>query len=155
MGSLSLSLSECAWGHFLYIFVLTTVHFRGTRHLLINLSFRLPSWRCCGARPAQVNTAPINTRGDDGSPQQRCDAAAGREQRDKSGGSSAQLFLTGDRLLRLIPLEKFAAKINVINSVHVFFFGFCLIDDCLWNAYSLFLILYSLINIQFCTMKNL
>lgn len=64
--------------------------------------------------PAQVNTAPINTRGDDGSPQQRCDAAAGREQRDNSGGRRAQLFLLVDRLLRLIRLEKITTKIFFI-----------------------------------------
>lgn len=75
--------------------------------------------------PAQVNTAPINTRGDDGSPQQRCDAAAGREQRDNSGGRRAQLFLFVDRLLRLIRLEKITTKIFFyiyINSVHLLFF---------------------------------
>lgn len=73
---------------------------------LVSLSFLFPSGRCRGACPAQVNTAPLNTRGDDWSPQQRCDAAAGRERRDKSGGSSARLFMIGDRLLGLIRLKK-------------------------------------------------
>ena len=108
-------------------------------HLLINLL----SWRSGGACPAQVNTAPFNTRGDDGSPRQRCDAAAGRERRDRSGGSRAQLF--SSEIVYWDRYAKKSRKQNQVNQLSTFsFFVFCLYDICLCMVHSLLLVIIPL-----------
>lgn len=54
--------------------------------------------------------------------------------------------------IEIDTLGKISTKINFINSVHVFFFVFWLIDNCLCNVHSLLLIFYSFKNIQFWTL---